>query len=105
AEDGIRDRNVTGVQTCALPISSATYIDGISKDPIVSDSSIISILSKSNEASFMMTLYLSEIKQYAHIYFSLFIPSCIKKSYADAWSSLLSIVRPNVPLVVLYTGC
>src|SRR5699024_11967497 len=26
AEDGIRDRNVTGVQTCALPISTpATY--------------------------------------------------------------------------------
>src|SRR5699024_12128626 len=24
AEDGIRDRNVTGVQTCALPILSAT---------------------------------------------------------------------------------
>src|SRR5699024_11390309 len=24
AEDGIRDRNVTGVQTCALPISGAT---------------------------------------------------------------------------------
>src|SRR5207249_8259102 len=24
AEDGIRDRNVTGVQTCALPISSST---------------------------------------------------------------------------------
>src|SRR5207249_6616440 len=27
AEDGIRDRNVTGVQTCALPISSIR-IDG-----------------------------------------------------------------------------
>src|SRR5699024_11539348 len=26
AEDGIRDRNVTGVQTCALPISSSTPI-------------------------------------------------------------------------------
>src|SRR5699024_11662434 len=25
AEDGIRDRNVTGVQTCALPIYSASY--------------------------------------------------------------------------------
>jgi len=25
AEDGIRDRDVTGVQTCALPISSKTY--------------------------------------------------------------------------------
>src|SRR5207249_6185977 len=24
AEDGIRDRNVTGVQTCALPISNAS---------------------------------------------------------------------------------
>src|SRR5207249_7514765 len=24
AEDGIRDRNVTGVQTCALPISTET---------------------------------------------------------------------------------
>src|SRR5207249_7591465 len=29
AEDGIRDRNVTGVQTCALPISTATAL-GIS---------------------------------------------------------------------------
>src|SRR5437868_12032835 len=26
AEDGIRDRNVTGVQTCALPISSSLRI-------------------------------------------------------------------------------
>src|SRR5699024_11985745 len=26
AEDGIRDRNVTGVQTCALPISSAARV-------------------------------------------------------------------------------
>src|SRR5699024_11983239 len=25
AEDGIRDRNVTGVQTCALPILNKTY--------------------------------------------------------------------------------
>src|SRR5437868_13899853 len=35
AEDGIRDRNVTGVQTCALPISSPpiavehTMVDGV----------------------------------------------------------------------------
>src|SRR5699024_11260546 len=27
AEDGIRDRNVTGVQTCALPIFAQTYPD------------------------------------------------------------------------------
>src|SRR5207249_7533442 len=26
AEDGIRDRNVTGVQTCALPISTRTIL-------------------------------------------------------------------------------
>src|SRR5699024_12086731 len=30
AEDGIRDRNVTGVQTCALPISlMPTYLNGL----------------------------------------------------------------------------
>src|SRR5437867_7909124 len=29
AEDGIRDRTVTGVQTCALPISIATGIGGL----------------------------------------------------------------------------
>src|SRR6266704_2620449 len=29
AEDGIRDRNVTGVQTCALPISSS----GMTRSP------------------------------------------------------------------------
>src|SRR5699024_11308214 len=31
AEDGIRDRNVTGVQTCALPISSETLANHCSK--------------------------------------------------------------------------
>src|SRR6266513_3572672 len=28
AEDGIRDRNVTGVQTCALPISLRDAVEG-----------------------------------------------------------------------------
>src|SRR5207249_6864004 len=28
AEDGIRDRNVTGVQTCALPISTSSGLAG-----------------------------------------------------------------------------
>src|SRR5699024_11300405 len=37
AEDGIRDRNVTGVQTCALPISrfqllNERYVDGEKKE-------------------------------------------------------------------------
>src|SRR5699024_11527492 len=30
AEDGIRDRNVTGVQTCALPLSSSAMPNGLS---------------------------------------------------------------------------
>src|SRR5699024_11718766 len=29
AEDGIRDRNVTGVQTCALPISETAASEGV----------------------------------------------------------------------------
>src|SRR5438046_10656273 len=32
AEDGIRDWSVTGVQTCALPISDATYIEPLDVD-------------------------------------------------------------------------
>src|SRR5699024_11423454 len=34
AEDGIRDRNVTGVQTCALPIFAYKEIAGILEIPI-----------------------------------------------------------------------
>src|SRR5437868_12032436 len=41
AEDGIRDRNVTGVQTCALPISERVLADlaraGISLDAITEE--------------------------------------------------------------------
>src|SRR5207249_11861639 len=33
AEDGIRDRNVTGVQTCALPISSRRALRREARDP------------------------------------------------------------------------
>src|SRR5699024_11300438 len=32
AEDGIRDRNVTGVQTCALPISEESWVGGSALD-------------------------------------------------------------------------
>src|SRR5699024_11987797 len=31
AEDGIRDRNVTGVQTCALPISACILLLSVSR--------------------------------------------------------------------------
>src|SRR3712207_8123906 len=33
AEDGIRDIGVTGVQTCALPISSARFTASLAADP------------------------------------------------------------------------
>src|SRR5699024_7598886 len=35
AEDGIRYRNVTGVQTCALPISRIAAIRGVSVDGVI----------------------------------------------------------------------
>src|SRR5699024_12071673 len=35
AEDGIRDRNVTGVQTCALPISSCTRSSVITRRSLI----------------------------------------------------------------------
>src|SRR5207249_5685965 len=37
AEDGIRDRNVTGVQTCALPISEQDDGDGDAAQDAVSE--------------------------------------------------------------------
>src|SRR5258708_23200419 len=39
AEDGIRDDLVTGVQTCALPISTPALIPSCSADPISRSSS------------------------------------------------------------------
>src|SRR5438067_6893428 len=37
AEDGIRDRNVTGVQTCALPISLRPNLEWVSIADVISD--------------------------------------------------------------------
>src|SRR5438067_4630571 len=34
AEDGIRDRNVTGVQTCALPICSESVLPALFRNPV-----------------------------------------------------------------------
>src|SRR6266498_5381978 len=35
AEDGIRDADVTGVQTCALPIFADRRADGLGRDPVL----------------------------------------------------------------------
>src|SRR5207249_8578872 len=49
AEDGIRDRNVTGVQTCALPISfdvfhyGKNFLNGITSTPSMSGMTLDSI--------------------------------------------------------------
>src|SRR5207249_8727433 len=37
AEDGIRDRNVTGVQTCALPISLALTLGALALGGLTAD--------------------------------------------------------------------
>src|SRR5699024_11559117 len=41
AEDGIRDRNVTGVQTCALPISEHRIYQTFSKRPFTQNITLI----------------------------------------------------------------
>ena len=40
AEDGIRDRLVTGVQTCALPISEVALVDGAD---VVADRAVVAV--------------------------------------------------------------
>src|SRR5699024_11864176 len=44
AEDGIRDRNVTGVQTCALPICIAPLVWFIANSSVISVSLLLSKL-------------------------------------------------------------
>src|SRR5699024_11734009 len=53
AGDGIRDRNVTGVQTCALPIFTPCHIPHLNKSVI----------------HFFMNLFSSEFKLYFTIIF------------------------------------
>src|SRR5699024_11774802 len=49
AEDGIRDRNVTGVQTCALPILAAKhYFDTV----VVSVEDVETTMAKADEAGY-----------------------------------------------------
>src|SRR5699024_11819086 len=47
AEDGIRDRNVTGVQTCALPISPLVKVGGSGSHPSLRRASSSSSTSRS----------------------------------------------------------
>src|SRR5699024_8295983 len=58
AEDGIRDRNVTGVQTCALPISASAIERGEGFHNIVDDLDEMEIVS-SQTANFDRTEGLS----------------------------------------------
>src|SRR5207249_5800331 len=50
AEDGIRDRNVTGVQTCALPISSK-FFNTMTPDPLILSAPWISVFDVTTHAS------------------------------------------------------
>src|SRR5215813_15287484 len=45
AEDGIRDADVTGVQTCALPISPVLLIDEIDRADVEFESFLLEVLS------------------------------------------------------------
>src|SRR5699024_12208643 len=46
AEDGIRDRNVTGVQTCALPISSNRVLSMVAWEARVMSQHSVKIMTK-----------------------------------------------------------
>src|SRR5699024_12202115 len=60
AEDGIRDRNVTGVQTCALPIlmSDQLKMSMLSKENRPKNASAIKIALISVMEFFLLNIYL-----------------------------------------------
>src|SRR5699024_5210546 len=81
AEDGIRDRNVTGVQTCALPISSALVTSTIYNDETL----IVSLINKykeKNKLSTFETAALSWIQQYSQALIDITIPLYVKYGIA-----------------------
>src|SRR5207249_9759397 len=53
AEDGIRDRNVTGVQTCALPISVFRLEGGLEGEPQEVDVRVHLLVRNLKGASFL----------------------------------------------------
>src|SRR5699024_11553875 len=71
AEDGIRDRNVTGVQTCALPISSSSVTSSWTT------SSVSSVSSFSTFSSSFVTF---------------------KSALISSWDNMLSSVIVHSPL-------
>src|SRR3989440_9671250 len=75
AEDGIRDLIVTGVQTCALPISKSSpgtfrgmYVQG--EDFVQSDPNThhVSAAMASLECVIVQDLFLNEIAKFAHVF-------------------------------------
>src|SRR5699024_11751638 len=72
AEDGIRDRNVTGVQTCALPIL-------INKAPCFSNSPIISSYIDASTSTLFSDEQLVELSNI----FEVLILSAVSSRFAD----------------------
>src|SRR5699024_11463027 len=81
AEDGIRDRNVTGVQTCALPIYSAPPIEsGLSDSLVFSSSSPYGVTN-----AWLIAICLASLSQLFFIFVVIF---CIASSCEVISSSL-----------------
>src|SRR5207249_5234322 len=70
AEDGIRDRNVTGVQTCALPISRLAFKDVVGfqrhAPPLASDTGLHGLRLSSDGRSLRLGLALRQVLPFCH---------------------------------------
>src|SRR5229473_3912182 len=65
AEDGIRDKLVTGVQTCALPIAFAAESSFIEPEIVKADAATLNRLLASEPRLTMYRFYLEDIKRRA----------------------------------------
>src|SRR5699024_12872310 len=63
AEDGIRDRNVTGVQTCALPILGDVLSLIEKAESTIDEKAAMSLERKMRTQSFTLEDYLEQMKQ------------------------------------------
>src|SRR5699024_2707352 len=82
AEDGIRDRNVTGVQTCALPISASDPSPGRLPD-LLDDWSALRIKEEGSDAVKFLLYYdvdeEAEINHLKHVFIERIGSECLSQ--------------------------
>src|SRR5688572_27499904 len=91
AEDGIRDLTVTGVQTCALPISIFLKITGVALPQAIIGASLYK--KAALEIQVRLELKIQFVEPERLLSLNLWAKQAAKKSHAARWIGLFGFAR------------